>query len=257
MGEQIMSEKVVVLLPAEVEKSAEIIEIQAVAPGYLEKANAITIIDADSYANVGTVVVEIDARIKTIKDRCKKTKSSLHSAHKDFCAFEAQLLGMYEPPRKILANKASVWLTEENRKRKAEEERLRLIADEKARKEREKIEALALAALDKGKEEKAETLLEKAGDVVAEPVFVEPTVEKTFKMAGGGSVTGKSDIGVVLPNTPEEIKEACRAIADGLLPVGCVLFSLSTIKSWAKSNQILGKKHGITISEKTTASFRQ
>jgi hypothetical protein len=215
------------------------------------------IVDEDTLKQAGETVVELDRRIKAIEDMCGPTKSSLHKAHKDFCAFETRLLSMYKPARKVLADKSSDWMTEQKRIQQEAQRKAEAAAAEASRKERERLEAQALAALDKGKEAKAEAFLDRADEVVAKPVFVPPTVQKTVAFSSGGSTTGKNALDIFLPTTPDDIKAACRAIADGLLPVSCVQFSLMQVKNWATGNRITGKRHGITIKEKVTASFKK
>ena len=82
----------------------------------------------------------------------------------------------------IAKNKVKQYENEQFKIQQEAERKARMIAEEKARKERERIERQAEKAIEKGQDEKAETLIEKAEEVMPEPVTVMPTIDRVKGM---------------------------------------------------------------------------
>jgi hypothetical protein len=225
--------------------------------GTLENAvEALKVIDAATYAAAGTMLAELKAHVKDVKSRTEPITQNLHKAHKAAKKLENDLVG---PAEKLIAKidtKTSAYLNEQERQRRETERLARIESERLAQVERDKINHAAEKALDSGDTEQAEALLETAETVVAEPVFVEKTVEKSVDV-GGSKMGQRVDTIVHMPETIEDIKTAFRAIADGLLDIDCAQLSMGKLKAWAKKNKKLGKHHGVTFTENRKASLRR
>lgn len=218
--------------------------------------DSVVITDKTSFEFASSLLKEIADQGKKIKAWFKPMAEKAFAAHKEIKARENETMAPVEEMEKALRGKITKYLTEQELKRQEEERKLRLAAEAEAKKERERLEAQALKALDKGKEEKAEALIEQAESVFAAPVVVPHTVEQITKLAGGGTLSQKKDIEVILPSSPVEIKLLCSAIAEGHVPVTAVTFSKAILKSWAKGNLITGKHHGCVFRETISAMVR-
>lgn len=138
------------------------------------------------------------------------------------------------------------WKYEQDRKARMEQARLEQKAQEQATRERQKLIDKAEAEADEKKKEK---LLDKAELVVAKPVFVK-RVEKSTRLAEGGTRTWIKDINIEVYN----IKDVCLAVVNGFIPTSCVEFK--NLKAWAKLNNHTTDIYGLKITEATRPSTR-
>jgi hypothetical protein len=222
----------------------------------LDQAKGFIVDTKETCEAAGSIVVEAKKRIKSIEAFFKPLKDQAHTLHKSICGKETEAAGTYKEVEKIMSGKVSVFLTEQRRLQQEAERKAQREADEKAKMERKFLEQQALEALERDNKVAADILLGAAEEVKPVAVEVAPVIEKTMRLESGGSITGKSEIDVTLPQTEHEIQAACMAIATGSLPVSCVSFSLSQVKAWAKLNNITGTRFGITITEKVALSFK-
>ena len=112
----------------------------------------------------------------------------------------------------------------------------------------------AVKLAEKGKTEDAEAKLEQAEAVYPDVVFAE-SQPKTIKVEAGGSITGKTDIEVLVTN----LQLLCGEIGAGRIPI-TVLKGIheTNLKAWVKLN---GKKGievpGLLIKTKIKTSTRE
>ena len=120
--------------------------------------------------------------IKTLQKKVEETFNPIIqkalASHREAIAQRDKHLNPLKQAEAEIKNRISGYLAECERKRRDEELRLQREAEEKAAKERAKLEAKAEKALEQGKNEKAEELLEKAENVEAVTPVVMPTVQK-------------------------------------------------------------------------------
>jgi len=231
-------------------------ELQQQAMTLLESIGSIQVVDKPYFEVAGEKLKEFTGQEKAIKEYWKAPKAAAAAAHKEICNKENEMLSIVQKGIKILRDKVSQYLTAQELKRQEEERKARMAAEEAARKERERLEAQALKAMEKGKDEKAEQLIEQAEQVFAAPVVIPKSVEQTTKLDNGGTISQKKDIEVTLPANPEDTRALCAAIAKGAVPVTVVTFSKSQLKTWAKMNLITGKHHGCIFKETVSAMVR-
>lgn len=120
-----------------------------------------------------------------IKDRAKRLEEERLAITRPIDESKKRIMDLFRKPlecleqaEKLVSTAILTFNREQIRKQEAEQARLRAEAEEVARKEREKIEAQALKQLEKGNEEKAEVLIEKAEAVQVFVPIVAPMVEK-------------------------------------------------------------------------------
>lgn len=188
----------------------------------------------DEYSLAGEYLSKIKRRIKAIyeyfKGNVDKAKASYDSAKK----LRDDALLPYEQADERLRMLGSKYLNLQECIRKEGEVKKQREAEARAVEERKRILAQAEKAIEKGRDEKAEALLEKAEQVYAEPVFVPSVVEKTIKFEGGGSTTQRKDIEVIVTDMFALIK----AGAEGKVPVTVFDIKKQVLKSWVKSTGI-------------------
>lgn len=129
-------------------------------------------------------------RIKTVRKQVDELFDPVikqaHKAHKEAVASKKKLTDPLDTAEKQIKSAIGQYTLEQERKAHEEQEKLRIAAEEKARKERERLEAQAMKAIDKGNEEKAEALLERAEAVqtftpIAAPTYQAPSGVSTRK----------------------------------------------------------------------------
>ena len=151
----------------------------------------------------------------------------------------------------LIDEKRTIYYDKQECIRREVEAKAQREAEEVAKKERDRLLALAVKAEEKGKDEKAEGLLEQAEQVYVEPVFVAPTVAKTVKLDGGGSTTRIKDVEVTVVNPLLLIQE----IAAGRVPITVIEVKAGALKTWVKATD---SKHvpGLAIRETSREAVR-
>lgn len=215
-----------------------------------EQVKAIVVKDPETYQAAGAMVLNLDALKKRIVEYWKGPKDAAYRAHKEVTAKEAEMIKPVEERRRMLNQKISSYLTEQERLRRMEQER---IDDERKKKEddeRDKLFRKAEKADTAGRTEKAAELRDKADAYYVSPVIVQPEIEKSTKM-DAGTVTQKTKIEVVI----RDEMEVLRAIIAGTIPISCVEISVSKLEAHVKAFK-LKLLPGCDVTEKMVASFR-
>ena len=215
-----------------------------------ERVNAVVVSDTGSYELAGAMVIDLDRLAKKINAYWEEPIKKAHEAHRALTAKRGEMLKPVEDRKKVLRGKISAYLTEQERIRKAEQAKLDEERRKKEHAEREKLERAAAKAEEKGKDERAEALREKAADVYIPPAVVVPEVEKTTRM-DTGTVSQKKTTRVTVTD-PVAI---LRAVVAGSLPIGIVTINETKLKQ-AIELQGLKQLDGATIEEIVTAQFR-
>jgi len=148
-----MAEPALKLVPQEDEVTKEVATVE-------DQAKALKVVDTASYVAAG----ELWKAIKALRAKVAFTFDDLikaaHLAHKLAVAKKKMHDDPLDAAERMVKQAMSQYDQEQERIRQEEERKQRLAAEESARKEREKLEAQALKALDKGKEDKAEALMD-------------------------------------------------------------------------------------------------
>ena len=125
--------------------------------------------------------------LRMVKDLSKKLDEERRKITKPIDQAKKAVMDLFRKPQgstieaeKIIKTKMIAWDNEQERKRKAEEDRLRKEAEEKEKREKDKLLRKAEKAEQKGNEEKAEELREEAEDVTV----IAPTIPKAEKTEG-------------------------------------------------------------------------
>ena len=228
----------------EVELSQEI-ELTTQTVESIEVNSESTLKDASEF------VLECKRQTEKVVGFWSEMKSNAHRAWKGIIAKENEMLEPIKEAEAVVKKKISVYLTEIENKRIAEQKRLdeerRAIEEAERKKLEEKIEKAEL----NGKEEKAEQLKEQL-DTLSVPIHVaEPEIEKITRGATG-SVSQKKKIIITVSNEEIFLKEILEKRAS----LNFISYEIPTIKKWVES---MGLKSfpGLSISEEIQGTFRQ
>ena len=143
-------------------------------------ALALVITSNETYSNAGELLKLNKGLEKKIKSYFKPLKEHAHKAWKVICSAENTEVDKLQPAIKHLNGEMTKWNIEQEKIRKAEEDRLRREAEAQA--EEERLQA-AIEAEKSGNNEEAEEILE-------EPVYVPPPiVEKSVPKVDGQTMT--------------------------------------------------------------------
>ena len=141
--------------------------------GIVAEAEAVAVIDADTYKSAAAFVSSTAEIATLIKSEFRDPKAHAYDLHKWICGMERRFLGPAEEAMKIGKQKLIAYDDEQER-RAAEEQRVKEAEARKREEERRLAEALALE--EEGDQEAAEDVL--AEQVDLPPVVVEKAVPK-------------------------------------------------------------------------------
>lgn len=162
-------------------KQVEVVKAQVV--GLVQVAQTYTVKSQEQLDLAGQELIRIKTVRKQVDELFDPVIKQAHAAHKEAVASKKKLTEPLDTAEKQIKAAIGQYTMEQERKAREEQERLRIAAEERARKERERIEAQALKAMEKGQEEKAEALLEKAEAVQV----MTPIVAQTYQAPSGVS----------------------------------------------------------------------
>lgn len=191
------------------------------------------------------IAVEALKTLKTFKSRIvnyfKPIKGQAYKAYKMISQQEKEELNPVSELDTKIRGRVQEYTNREEQKRIALQREAERIARQKAEAERAKL--LARAAAAKTESKKAE-LTEKAEDVYAEPVFVQPSIEKTTRLNDGGTVSFKEDVNIVVVDKDALLKEIVR----GNVPSLAAKIHDDNLKKWVKASGKMGNEvPGIVI----------
>lgn len=158
------------------EQTPEVKEVTTLALSVPDQANAIIIKSNEDYSRAGQLLITIKGIRKKIEDTFKPIKQKMDAAKKEVLDQEKAADAPLAAAEAIIKPRIAQWNAEQEKIRKAEEDRLREIA----RKEEEDRQiAAAIAAEQSGNKEEAEAIIEA-------PAYVPPVVlaKTTPKVAG-------------------------------------------------------------------------
>lgn len=139
--------------------------VKAEVTGLVQVAEKYIVKTQGQLESAGQELLRIKNIRKQVDELFDPVIKQAHKAHKEAVASKKKLTDPLDQAERKVKGAISTYTLEQERIARAEQDRLRQEAEEKARKERERIEAQALKAMSQGKEEKAEALLERAEEV--------------------------------------------------------------------------------------------
>lgn len=216
-----------------------------------QTVESIVVDSEDTLKNASEFVLECKRQRDKVTVFWADMKSNAHKAWKSIVARENEMISPIEEAETIVKRKISVYLTEQERIRIAEQKRLDDERRKKEEEERKKIESQIEKAALNGKEEKAEELQEKLENLHIPTQIAEPAIEKITR-SETGSISQKKKIVVEVTNPEIFLKE----ILDKRASLNFISFETNTIKKWVES---MGLKSfpGLSISEEIQGTFRQ
>jgi galactitol-specific phosphotransferase system IIB component len=160
------------------EQTQEIKEVNALALSVPDQAKQISIKTMDDYTRASDIIMSIKAIRKKITDTFKPIKQKMDAAKQEVLDQEKAADAPLKEAEAWLSPQIIEWNREQERIRKAEEDRLRAIAQKE---EEERQLAAAVAAEQSGNKEEAEAIIETP--VQAAPVIVPKAVPKVAGMS--------------------------------------------------------------------------
>jgi hypothetical protein len=147
----------------------EVTEIRTGTQKYVAPISIFHVVDTDSMRMADNIIKDINSRLKAIDDKLDPKKKIAYQAYKEWLSLIDELKAPLEEAKKYLQSEGKRYLTEQEKIRQAEENRLREIA-RKAEEERRIAEALQA-------EQEGNT--EEADAIIQEEIYVPtPVVEK-------------------------------------------------------------------------------
>ena len=141
------------------------------------EAEAIQIVDQDSYDEACDIARNAVEARKTIKERLEPGKAAAHTAWKEWVGLENEMLGLVEGAEKIAKGKLAKWDAEQERLRREEEARLAEIARQEE--EDARLQEATAAEADGASEEEVEAILDELAPQVA------VTAPRTYRRGTG------------------------------------------------------------------------
>ena len=144
----------------------------------VRQADETAVQSAESYQAAGAFLKDIKTAQKRVVAFFDPLKKSTRAAWQAVLAREKEMLGPLAAAESGVKRKMGAWHEAQERIRREQERKLQSAAEAKARKERERLAARAAAASAKGQTEKAESLEDKAAEVVAPVIAVQSEAPK-------------------------------------------------------------------------------
>jgi hypothetical protein len=185
------------IIPINAEVAENILEQKSLT--LYEQAVSLVITDEPSYVAAAEVGKALKALEKEITDYFEPMRVSAKAAYDAVNEKKKAELAPVIEAMDIVRKTLNVYVQEQDRIKKEAERKAQIAAEEAAKKEREKLEAQAIKAMESGKDEKAESLMEKAENVYAAPVSVAPVVAKTVATSSG-NITQAKELKVTVTN---------------------------------------------------------
>ena len=205
----------------------------------------------ESYTDAGKTMLSLNDLLSKVKSYWKPLKEKAYEAHKAITAKENEMIKPIEERKKLLSTKISAYLTEQDRIKREEQQRLdsERRAQEKA--ERERLEAESKKAEESWDLKKAVELKAQAESVYVPPTLVLSEIKKTISM-DEGTMSAKKDIEVEIIN----ISDILRHIISGKLPTSIIAINESKLKQYLKMSGIM-ELTGCNIREVINAQVRR
>lgn len=216
----------------------------------VDQAGHLVVKDAESLDVANEYLVNLSKLRKKRVAWFKPLVDAANLAHKALTKRRAEALEPIDKVDAVVRSITSVYVAKERVNQEKEQKRLDKLAEDKA--EREEAKLLEKAEKEEDPEKKAE-LEEKAENVYVQPKIATPTVEKTSRVDGGGSVTFTTDIEIEIT----DVKAICNCIHLSRYPETLIEVKASKIKAYAKTVGMKPGKHvGFTIKEVQKQSVR-
>jgi len=189
------------------------------------------IANADECIKAQKATLDLVRLEKKIKEYWKEPIEKANATHKALTRKRSEMLGPVEDRKKKLSGIISVYLTEQERIRQAEQDKIDEARRKKEQHEREKLKRAAERAAEKGNEEKAEELLEKSETVFIPPSIVQSEIEKTSRTETG-TMSQKKELRVTITDP----KKILKSILAGGLPVDVITVNEVKLKKIIELN---------------------
>jgi hypothetical protein len=219
------------IVPVEVVQSTE------TALTVVDVARSHAIVTLDDYKVGQALMAEIKTRLKMLEDTRMGQTRPLDESKKKIMDFFRAPMQKLEDAKAHLNNIMVRWVQEEERKRKAEEDRLADLPRKRAEEE-----ALAAAI-----EEEQNGNVTEAEKIISEPVYVPPV-----KVASSIPTSKESHLRTTYSAEVTDLRALVEAIASGKAPLQSVAPDMTFLNGQARSYKDALKIPGVKAISKTT-----
>lgn len=226
-------------------------ELGSTALTLKEQATAMVVKDVAGYTAAGELGKSIKDLRARIVDYFAPLKKAAHEAHKAITTKESGELKPVDEAIAILRDSMNTFSREQERLRLEAQRKAEAEAKAAADKEREKLLTQAVTAEEKGKNDKAESLLERAENVYVAPVTVAPTVAKTVATTAGNITQAREVTATV---TDIKLFLAAMIQQNPAALAGIVDIKVGPLKAFVKANG-LEQYPGLSIQRGTGVRF--
>lgn len=225
----------------EVETPADEKQLAQFANDWPTKAESIVINSPETFNVAKDALTAIVVLRKQVTDHHAPMKDAAHKAHKVICDAEKEMLAPLTKAEALLKGKTGAFLVAQERIRK---ERERAAAEEARRlAEEEKLQEAIAAKADGASEAEVDAILE--SEVIATLPKIAPTIDK-----GNLSTSKRYSAKIV------NIREFCRAIADGTIPESFALPNMASVNGRARTDKEAFKVPGCELVVETSVAVR-
>lgn len=212
----------------------------------IERVEAVNIQSQADYASAVEIQKEVKDKSSAVLKLCNNISDKLKVLHLSATAERSKIMKALESAGSTIAQKLEAWelkmIQEQNRIN--EEARKKAAADEERK--RKRIEKQQEKARENGDEEKAEELEQKKQEVYT-PIVAQVIMPGRVATASVKR-SAKPDITISLSNP----KLACKAIAEGKIPITAVSVNLAVVKRHFKAFETSPKEAaemGFTVTD--------
>lgn len=225
---------------------------------YIENANNLAsqadraeVTTTEEFSNATDFVKVCQGQLKSLEDARKNLVQPLNDHVKWINDQFRPIRETIDKAKKVVSDKAAIWKRAEDKRVREEAAEQQRLADEQALKDAE-------AAAEAGDEERADAILEVASETPA-PVTTAPLARGAITGATGGTkTTWKGEVQF------DDIREVCKAIADGSLPTNMIKDWNKTVMNGVAKNvgatwpeeKNEDKHHGLTVKRDVGLSVR-
>ena len=231
----------------------EVVKYKGEGTAIEQQAVALVVVDEESRAVAADMRERARQFKKNVEAKFAPAIESAYKAHRDICALKNEVIRPADSVIKIVDGKSSAYMMEQERIRRAHEEKLRKESEAKEAAERERLMKLAEKQMDKGNLAKAEETLAKAEEVFV-PAPVVAGVERTVKV-DAGSTNARQDFDVLVDDPRLVLAE----VMAGRLPINAIEIKTNVLKNHVKMIMVgnnLPKIPGVRLNPKYTFSGR-
>jgi hypothetical protein len=223
-------------------------EVEKFVPQVVSQAQQLTVTSSEEYEYACTFLQFVAGRKKQVEEVFDPIVTKAHAAHKEAVAQKKKFMDPLLSSESLVKGKVSTYRMEQERIRRAEEQRL---ADEQRKKDEERALAEAQELEANGEKELADLVLQTAAEAPAPVVVLESSVPKQDGIASRTNWKWRFKNGEA-----EALRELVKAALQNEQLLGFLMVNESAVGSVVRAQKSLTKIPGIEVYPDTSVSVR-